>query len=621
MCGFAAFFDTIENKKEILDKMNERIHHRGPDMSGVYIDDNAALGFRRLSILDLSESGAQPMYSEDKSKVLVFNGEIYNFQDIKDELIEKGYHFISETDSEVLIHGYSEYGTDLVNKLRGMFAFCIWDKEKKRVFGARDHFGIKPYYFYKYNQNSNNCLMIGSEIKSFLDHPCFKKEVNEKALKPYLTFQYSSQPDETFFKGVQRLKPGHFFIFENGEMKIEKYWDVNFNDQKFTIEENIKRIQAVMDESIELHGHSDVPLGSFLSGGIDSSYVTACLMPDKTFSIGFEQENFDESNHAAELSKILGIENIRKTINGDDCLSHLETIQYHMDEPQSNPSTLPLYFLSKLVRDSGVTVVLSGEGADEIFGGYEWYDEDELQKKLKKLPGFILKPAAAIAKNMPEFKGKTTLLRAGRPVEETFIGEAFIFDESEAKDILKSKYHNSKTVREITQPIYDMVKDKDDVTKKQMIDIKLFMEGDILQKADKMSMAHSLELRVPFLDKEVMKVGEGIGTEQKIANGTTKYILRKTAEKKLPEEWYKRKKKGFPVPIKIWFREEKHYNFVKDYFNKDYVEEFFDKEKINKILDEHYSGTCNNARKIYTILAFLVWYDRYFVNEKGISNL
>ncbi|MBC2575781.1 asparagine synthase (glutamine-hydrolyzing) [Peptostreptococcus canis] len=618
MCGFIGFFDNIDNKEAVVKKMSDRIIHRGPDMDGVYIDEDAALGFRRLSILDLSDSGKQPMISEDGNKVLVFNGEIYNYQDIKDELIKKGYTFRSETDSEVLLHGYEEFGVALLDKLRGMFAFCIWDKVNKKAFGARDHFGIKPYYFYEYVSNGKNGLMIGSEIKSFLEHPCFIKEVNEKALKPYLTFQYSSQPDQTFFKGVQRLRPGHYFIYENGKMQINKYWDVNFNDRKNTLEENIQKIEDVVAESVELHKHADVPFGSFLSGGIDSSYITACLMPDKTFSIGFEQEKFDESNLAADLSKILGIENIRRTITGDDCIGKLSDIQYYMDEPQSNPSTLPLYFLSELVKDNGVIVVLSGEGADEIFGGYEWYDLDSGQKKLRSMPKLIVKAAAAIAKHLPEFHGKTTLLRAGRPVEETFIGEAFIFEENEAKDLLMPKYHNSRTVREITQPVYDMVKGKDDVTKKQLIDIKLFMEGDILQKADKMSMAHSLELRVPFLDKEVMKVGEGIGSEQKIANGTTKYVLRKAAERKLPEEWYKRKKKGFPVPIRIWFTEEKHYNFVKEYFNSDFAGEFFNKEKINKILDDHYNGVKNNARKIYTILAFLVWYKRYFIDEVSI---
>lgn len=615
MCGFVGFFDNNENKEVILDKMMDRIIHRGPDMGGKFYDDNAALGFRRLSILDLSEAGCQPLYSEDKNLVLVFNGEIYNYLDIKEDLIAKGYKFNSNTDSEVLIHGYAEYGEKLVDKLRGMFAFCIWDKAEKKAFGARDHFGIKPYYFYEYEQNGKKSMMIASEIKSFLDHPNFVKEVNEKALKPYMTFQYSSQPDETFFKGVQRLRPGHFFTYQDGKMDIKKYWDINFDDKHNTVEENIAKIEEVVEESVRVHNHADVPIGSFLSGGVDSSYITACLMPDKTFSIGFEQEKFDESNLAAELSQILGIENVRETIIGDDCLGKLSDIQYHMDEPQSNPSTLPLYFLSKLARDHGVTVVLSGEGADEIFGGYEWYDLDEGQKKLKKLPSFMLKGAASIAKHLPQFHGKTTLLRAGRPVEETFIGEAVIFDEEEAKNILKPGYQNSRTIREITQPVYDMVKGKDDVTKKQMIDIKLFMEGDILQKADKMSMAHSLELRVPFLDKEVMKVGEEIGSDQKISNGTTKYILRKAAEKKLPEDWYKRKKKGFPVPIKLWFREEKHYNYVKEYFNADFVDQFFDKQKINQLLDDHYNDVTNNARKIYTILVFLVWYKRYFVDE------
>ena len=615
MCGFIGFFDTRENKEVIVERMMDRVIHRGPDMGGKYIDAHCGLGFRRLSILDLSEAGAQPLYSEDGNKILVFNGEIYNYTEIREDLMAKGYKFKSNTDSEVLIHGYDEYGEALVNKLRGMFAFCIWDKVEQKVFAARDNFGIKPFYFYEYEYNGQKSLMIASEIKAFLDHPSFEKEVNKKALKPYLTFQYSAQPDETFFKGVKRLKPGHYFTYQNGEMNIQKYWEVNFNDQHKTLEENIADIRAVIDDSVKMHKQSDVPVGSFLSGGVDSSYITERLMPDKTFSIGFAEDTFDETTHAEDLSNILNIENIKRTIDADDCLGMLSTIQYHMDEPQSNPSTMPLYFLSKLVKDNDVTVVLSGEGADEIFGGYEWYGLDEGQKKLKKLPNFILKPAASLAKHLPNFRGKTTLLRAGRPVEETFIGQALVFEEDEAKDILNSDYQQSRSVKDITDKVYSLVQGKDDVTKKQFLDIKLFMAGDILQKADKMSMAHSLELRVPFLDKEVMKVGEQIGSEQKITNGTTKYVLRKAAEKSLPEEWFKRKKKGFPVPIKLWFQEEKYYQFVKEYFQADYVDQFFDREKINQLLDDHYQGVVNNARKIYTILVFLVWYKRYFIDE------
>lgn len=614
MCGFVGFVDNIDNKKEVVNKMMDRIIHRGPDQAGEYFDEDASLGFRRLSILDL-EHGMQPLYNEDKTKVLVFNGEIYNYMDIRKDLENLGYKFKTNTDSEVLIHGYQEYGESLVEKLRGMFAFAIWDSKTKTLFGARDHFGIKPYFLYEYKQNNKNGLMIGSEIKSFLEHPNFKKEVNEKALKPYLTFQYSSQPDETFFKGVQRLKPGHFYKFKDGKLSIKQYWDINFEDKHNSLEENVQKIETVIEESVELHRNSDVPLGSFLSGGVDSSYITACLMPEKTFSVGFAQEKFDESSLAKDLSDMLEIQNVRKTITGEDCFNKMAEIQYHMDEPQANPSTLPLYFLSKLVRENGVTVVLSGEGADEIFGGYEWYDVDEQQKKLLKFPKPLIKMAAAIAKELPYFKGKTTLLRAGRPVEETFIGQAMIFEESESVDILKPKYQKSRTVREITQPIYNRVKGMDNVTKKQYLDLKLWMEGDILQKADKMSMASSIELRVPFLDKEVMKIGEAIGSEQKITNNTTKYALRKAAENKLPEAWAKRTKKGFPVPIKFWFKEKKYYDFVKEYFMSDFAKEFFETNKIIELLDDHYNDKTNNARKIYTILAFLVWYKRYFIDE------
>lgn len=617
MCGFVGFFDEREKKEEILQNMMDRIVHRGPDMGGMYYDEKAALGFRRLSILDLSEAGCQPLYSEDGTKVLVFNGEIYNYLELREELKQKGYHFKSNTDSEVLIHGYVEYGEEIVHKLRGMFAFCIWDKEEQKAFGARDIFGIKPYYLYEYTEAQKPCLMIASEIKSFLEHPGFKKEVNEKALKPYLTFQYSSQPEETFFKGVKRLRPGHFFTYKDGALSVGQYWEADFRDENRSLEENVKRIQEVVEDSVKAHRHSDVPLGSFLSGGIDSSYITACLMPDKTFSVGFEQESFDETTMAEDLSNILGIENIKRTITGDDCMGKLEEIQYHMDEPQSNPSTLPLYFLAKLVKDNGVTVVLSGEGADEIFGGYEWYDMDQGQRFLKKFPAFLVRGAARMAKHLPNFKGKTTLLRAGLPVEETFIGEALIFEEKEAEQILTDVYRGGTPVKEITDKVYALVKGKDDVTKKQFLDLKLFMEGDILQKADKMSMAHSLELRVPFLDKEVMKVAEGIGSDQKIAHGTTKFVLREASKGKIPKEWYQRTKKGFPVPIRIWFTEEKHYNYAREYFASDFAGKFFKQEEILRILDEHYKGNANHARKIYTVLVFLVWYKRYFIEESA----
>ena len=550
MCGFSGFIDNIPNKKNVLESMMDEIIHRGPDESGEYIDENAALGFRRLSIIGVS-NGLQPLYNEDGSLALVFNGEIYNYQELREDLIKKGHIFKTETDSEVLIHLYEDCKTEMVKKLRGMFAFVIWDKNEKTLFAARDHFGIKPFYYTQVEKDGQKSLIFGSEIKSLLMHPNFKKEVNKHALKPYLTFQYSVL-DETFFKGVFKLKPGHFMVYKDGKIKIEQYWDVEFNQENIDLQESINRIKDAVSESVEVHSHSEVPLGSFLSGGVDSSYIAKCLMPQKTFSVGFEQENFDESDLAKDLSDILGIENVRKMITADECFDMLPTIQYHMDEPQSNPSSVPLYFLAQLAREH-VTVVLSGEGADEIFGGYEWYDDDEKLKKYKKLPSFIRKPVAKVAEKMPYFKGRTTLIRGGSSVEDYFIGQAQIFEEREAVDILQSPYTKSPSIKEITRPVYNNVKNEDDVTKKQYLDLKLWLAGDILLKADKMSMAHSIELRVPFLDKEVMKVGESIPTKYKVNDENTKVALRYAAKEVLPEEWAKRQKKGFPVPIRFWF--------------------------------------------------------------------
>ena len=610
MCGFSGFIDNIPNKKTVLESMMDEIIHRGPDESGEYIDENAALGFRRLSIIGVG-NGLQPLYNEDGSLALVFNGEIYNYQELREDLIKKGHIFTTETDSEVLIHLYEDCKTEMVKKLRGMFAFAIWDKNEKTLFAARDHFGIKPFYYTQVEKDGQQSLIFGSEIKSLLMHPNFKKEVNKHALKPYLTFQYSVL-DETFFKGVFKLKPGHFMVYKDGKVRVEKYWDVEFKQENIDLKESVNRIKDAVSESVEAHSHSEVPLGSFLSGGVDSSYIAKCLMPQKTFSVGFEQENFDESDLAKDLSDILGIENVRKTITADECFEMLPTIQYHMDEPQSNPSSVPLYFLSKLAREH-VTVVLSGEGADEIFGGYEWYDDDPKLKKYKKLPAFIRKPVAKVAQKMPYFRGRTTLIRGGAPVEDYFIGQAQIFEEREAVDILKAPYKKSPSVREITKPVYDKVKNQDDVTKKQYLDLKLWLTGDILLKADKMSMAHSIELRVPFLDKEVMKVGESIPAKYKVNDENTKVALRYAAKEVLPEEWAKRQKKGFPVPIRFWFKEQKYYDMVKETFTSDYAGEFFDTEKIVKLLDDHFHDRCNNARKIYTIYVFLVWYKRFFI--------
>lgn len=611
MCGFAGFSGRLENKKEIINAMMGRIIHRGPDMAGDFIDDDMALGFRRLSIIDLSEDGAQPMTNEDGSIVTVFNGEIYNFAELREELSAKGHCFKCHADTEVLVHGYEEYGESLVERLRGMFAFVIWDRNKKTLFGARDHFGIKPFY---YGSLSDGSLIFGSEIKSFLEHPNFVKAVNRRALRPYLTFQYSVM-EETFFEGVNKLLPAHCFTWnaEDG-MKIRRYWDVDFTEGEESFEHYRDELDATVRESVAAHRISDVRVGSFLSGGVDSSYITAALMPDETFSVGFAFDKFNETDEAGELSRLLGIKNYKKIIEADECFENFEDIQYHMDEPQSNPSSVPLYFLAKLAKEH-VTVVLSGEGADEIYAGYEWYDETPMMRKYKKLPKPLRIAAASAARKLPYFKGHDFIIKGSSRPEDYFIGQALVFPEKEALSVLNDKYRDAPSVKEITAPIYERVKGKSELVKKQYLDLNLWLPGDILLKADKMSMASSLELRVPFLDKVVMKQAQEIPSRFKINEKNTKYVLREASHKTLPDEWANRTKKGFPVPIKYWLREDKYYNIVKEYFMSDFAAEFFRRDAIMKLLDDHKNGKAQNQRKIWTVFTFLVWYKKFFIEE------
>lgn len=605
MCGFTGFIGDISNAPEVLDQMMERIVHRGPDSAGTFTENEAALGFRRLSIIDL-ETGSQPLFNEDGSLVLIFNGEIYNFQEIREDLIAKGHIFTTKTDSEVLIHGYEEYGEGLTSILRGMFAFVIWDRNKKRMFAARDMFGIKPFYY----AHMNDTLLFGSEIKSFLPHPHFNKELNEKALKPYLTFQFPVL-NETFFKGVFKLPAAHHMVYENGEMKISRYWTPEFNPEERPLDDIVNEIDDVVRESIQAHRISDVKVGSFLSSGVDSSYVVSVLKPNKTFTVGFSDENFSEIDSARELSQELGIENVNEVLDPEVCFNSLGTIQYMMDEPHSNPSIVPLYFLAELARKH-VTVVLSGEGADELFGGYAEYDETPAMRKYKKAPVLVRRLLGEMAQVLPEVKGKNFLTKGGLPVEETFIGQAKIFNEDHADSILTEGYRNAPSVKEIVEPFYKTAKGQDDVTKKQVLDLNLWLVDDILLKADKMSMAHSIELRVPFLDKKVMETAKKVPTRYRVNTIDTKYAFRLAAGRALPEAWANRKKIGFPVPIRNWMKDPKYFETIKTTFESADAAKFFDQRAIVELLTNHRDGKANNARKVWTVYMFLVWYNKYF---------
>lgn len=609
MCGFCGYVNRKEKSKEEIKKMTDAISHRGPDDENYYINDDIAMGFRRLSIIDL-KNGRQPMSNEDDSMVITFNGEIYNFKSIKEDLISKGHIFKTNADTEVILHGYEEYGENILSKLRGMFGFVIWDKKKKELFGARDHFGQKPFYYC----NMNGTFMYGSEIKSFLYNSDFVKEVNKDSLKPYLTFQ-TSVLEETFFKGVYKLLPGHYFKYnlDSNEFFTKKYYQIVFDAKKQDFDSLVKKIDDTITSSIDTHMISDVEIGSYLSGGIDSSYVVSYLKPDKTFSVGFDYKNFNEVPFAKDLSDMLHIENINELIGSDDFFNVIDKVQYYADEPTANLSAVPLYFLSDLASKY-VKVVLSGEGADELFGGYTFYKEDDLLLKYRKLPKFLRKAVKGIVSPLPDFHGKNFLTKGGSKIEDYYVGNAFVFDNKDANKILAPKYQSKVKFQDITKPYYDEVKDKDDLTKMQYLDMHFWLPNDILLKADKMAMANSLELRVPILDKEVFALASTIPSEYKLSHGTTKYILRRAASSRIPEEWYKRPKKGFPVPIIKWFREEKYYNLAKEIFNADFASEFFDVKGLNKMLDEHYSGKKNHCRKIWTVYVFLVWYKTFFVD-------
>ena len=605
MCGFVGFVDKANNKKKIIKDMADIIKHRGPDSDGYYVNGDVALGFRRLSIIDL-DGGTQPIYNEKKDKVIVFNGEIYNYREIKKELLEKGYKFSTKTDTEVILHGYEEYHEKILDKLRGMFAFIIYDKEDNSIFGARDFYGIKPMYYYQ----TDDEFMFGSEIKSFLGHPNFKKELNRDMLKQYLTFQYSVGED-TFFKNVYKLRPGHYFKYKDGKMNIEKYYEIDLtSDHSKSLEEWKDIIRKELNESIKYHKISDVEVGSFLSSGVDSSIIATLSDVDKTFTVGYDNKKYSEIDYAKDLSKKINVKNVSKKISKEEYFDKFNDIQYYMDEPLADPSAAALYFVTN-IASKHVKVALSGEGADEIFGGYNIYHEPYSVSWYNKIPYFIRRGVGIVIYPFRKHTGFNFLYRRSKKLEDRYVGNAFIFEPSESNKILS--YEDKRTFKELTKPYYEKTKNYDSVSKMQYIDFNFWLIGDILLKADKMSMANSLEVRVPFLDKKLISNVISIPSEYKIVGNETKYAFRQVCKETLDSKWADKKKLGFPVPIREWIKDEDVYNNIYKLFSE--ANEFFNTNKIIKLLEEHKKGKRDNSRKIWTIYSFLIWYQEYFVKR------
>jgi len=613
MCGFAGYIHNYGtfDKEEVIHKMADRIKHRGPDDAHYYIDDGIALGFRRLSIIDL-EGGRQPILNEDGSLVLLFNGEIYNYQELREELIKAGHVFTTKTDSETILHGYEEYGKKILDRLRGMFAFIIWNKNTKELFGARDIFGIKPFYYYKKGKE----FMFGSEIKSFLSHPNFEKELDEDMIPLYLSYEYS--PDErTIFKNVFKLPGAHCFTYKNGELKVERYYKIEYKieDDK-SLEYWEDAITKEFTESVSMHQIADVEVGCFLSSGVDSSYVVKEISKGtkkvKTFSVGYEEEKYSELPYAQDFSNIIGVSNIANKVSADEFFDAVPEIQYYMDEPLPNPSEIPLYFLAKNARRY-VKVVLSGEGADELFGGYPMYlAGGHFDHYSHKVPRPVRKVLGTVAKHCPNFKGKNFLVRGAMEPYQRFMRANYVFQSAERQKFLKRPIA-SKVPEEYSKRYFNEVSNLDEPTQLQYVDMHTWMIYDILLKADRMSMANSLELRVPFLDKKMLELSTRIPSRYRAANETTKIALRGAAIKQLPERTANKKKLGFPVPLNDWLREDKYYNKVKAAFQSDIAEKFFVTSELMKLLDDHKSGKALNMQKIWSFYTFILWYEQFFV--------
>ena len=602
MCGIAGFISPARADAAALTPMLARIAHRGPDGQGTFVEGPAALGHCRLAIIDL-QGGAQPLYSEDKNFVVVFNGEIYNYRELTAELTALGHTFTTRTDTEVLLHGWEQWGRELLPRLRGMFAFALWDRRAQVLFCARDMFGIKPLY---YCRCADGTLLFASEIKAFLDHPSFEKQLNTAQLPLYLSCQYSPGRD-TFFAGVQKLLPGHFLEFSEGIVRTTRWVQPAFlpGDTPPAPDE----LEAVLRQSAKAHKIADVEVAGFLSGGVDSAYLTALARPARTYTISYAEPKYNESFPARALARNLGLRNRVRCISPGEFWDAVPAVQYHMDEPMADAAAVALYFLNReAARD--VKVVLSGEGADELFGGYNIYRDPFTARWYNRLPPWLRGGLGAAASLLPPGPGVNFLVRRGLSLEERYFGPTALLTEREKRRLLPGYEGDGDPVC-LTESSWDMTEDQDPVTRMQQVDLQLWLAGDILLKADKMSMAHSLELRVPYLDKEVFALAAALPAAAKANARMTKIALRQAAARTLPPAAAARKKLGFPVPVRDWLRQEPYTSRVRAVFSRPAAGEFFNVRLLHTMLNHHlHGGDC--WRQIWCVYSFLIWYEQFF---------
>jgi asparagine synthase (glutamine-hydrolysing) len=624
MCGISGLVYHDRHRSvdpDILKKMCDTMAHRGPDDEGFFFDGGVGLGMRRLSVIDLV-SGHQPISNEDGQVWIVFNGEIYNFPQLREELGARGHEFATNTDTETIVHAYEEYGPDCVKKLNGMFSFAIWDPRRRRLMLARDRVGIKPLYYYA----DHGCLVFGSELKALLQCAEVPRELDHLALDTYLTCEYIPGP-RTIFKNVHKLPPGHVLILEDGQTTVEPYWDIHYEVNAGSEAELGQHLYDLLKDAVRRRLISDVPLGAFLSGGVDSSAIV-CMMselmdrPVQTFSIGFDDPSYNELGYARQVAQHFGA-NHHDLVIQPDIVGLVEGLVGFLDEPLADVSIFPTYLVSKLAREK-VTVVLSGDGGDELFAGYDWYVADRIEQYYHRLPAVLrnrLIPQL-VAQLPPTSQKKGAVNKLKRFVEGSVLPRELrqyrwnTFLSDEHRDLLysrdfRSSLGDSSAYSSFTGHLGSAAA-ADPLWQEQYADIKTYLVDDILTKVDRMSMAHSLEARVPFLDHRMVEFAAGVPSDLKLKGTTTKYLLKQAMAGKLPREVLTRKKEGFSIPIKNWLKEELQ-PMMQEVLSPGRLdrEGIFNSAWVEKLKSEHIQGSANHSHQLWALMVFEIWRDQY----------
>ena len=626
MCGLLGILSANGNAADFVPALQRALpclHHRGPDEAGTWQDGDLAFGFNRLAIIDIAHS-QQPLRwgpeDEPDRYAMTFNGEIYNYIELREELAQLGYVFDTEGDGEPILVGFHHWGAEVVNHLRGMFAIAIWDTKDRSLFLARDQFGIKPLFY----ATTDAGTVFSSEKKAILEMAeelDLDLSLDRRAIEHYVDLQYVPEP-ESLHKGIRRLESGcTATITPGGELVEKRYFTPRFPIQsvpKGKEQDLFDRIARVLEDSVEKHMRADVTVGSFLSGGIDSTAIATLAKRHNpnllTFTTGFEREGYSEVDVAAESAAAIGVEHIVKIVSPEEYANAIPKIMWYLDDPVADPSLVPLYFVAAEARKH-VKVVLSGEGADELFGGYTIYKEPLSLAPFEKIPTPLRRGLGRLSRVLPDgMKGKSLLERGSMTMEERYYGNARSFNFEQMQRVIPWA-RREWDHREVTAPIYAQSRNMDPVARMQHLDLFTWMRGDILVKADKINMANSLELRVPFLDKEVFQVAETIPHDLKIANGTTKYALRKAMEQIVPPHVLHRKKLGFPVPMRHWLAGDELFGWAQDTINESQTDEIFNKKAVLEMLNEHRAGASDHSRRLWTVLAFMVWHGIFVENR------